>query len=211
MDDLRSIRPDMADGYDVEDAMGRRGLVDLVLAQEIGKPILYRVDWEARHWRFLFSRRVLFAAALPVVQQYYDGMVRLRSHPPHEWEAAAAGIQEAGLRSRHPLVEMLLPALTKASRREALAQMSWTLMRVATAIAWYEAEKGMPPASLRDLVPRYIASVPDCPLTGKPLGYAPGKVWSYGVDGVDNGGTPNPRGDEEPGGDVVWVVKRARK
>lgn len=211
MDQLRTTRSDMADSYEVEDAIGRRGIVDLVLAPAAGMSIESSEGMVDRHWRYLFSRSIFFAAALPVFQQYYAEMIRLRTRPSYEWESAAVRIQDAGLASRHAMARMLLPAITRAYRREATSLMSWTLMRVATAIAWYEAEKGMPPASLRDLVPRYIASLPVCPLTGKPLGYAPGKVWSYGVDGVDDGGKPNPKGDEEPGGDVVWVVKRARK
>src|SRR6185503_6602809 len=45
------------------------------------------------------------------------------------------------------------------------------LIRVATAIAWFEAETGAPPATLADLVPRYLPALTPDPTTGKPFDY----------------------------------------
>jgi len=77
------------------------------------------------------------------------------------------------------------------------------------AIAWYEAEKGVYPAALNDLVPKYLPTVPDCPLTGLPLRYTAGKVWSVGADRKDDGGAHDDMASEEDStGDIVWEVKR---
>jgi hypothetical protein len=206
-DALWTKRPDVGDSFEVEDALDRRTLVYQGLT---GAHVGYEPgeSWECRSWRFLFSRRLASAPALPTYERYYREMREIAQQPVARRDAAAKSVLQGILKNPNPYVQRALPGTNGIYKRDAVAQMHWTLMRVATAIAWFEAEKGAPPASLKDLVPRYLPSVPDCPWTGKPLGYAPGKVWSVGVDGVDDGGTPNPRGDEEPGGDVVWTVKR---
>ena len=52
--------------------------------------------------------------------------------------------------------------------------------RTATAIAWYEAEKGSPPQCLEALVPRYLPELPVCPFTGKTIPYADGRLIAKG-------------------------------
>jgi hypothetical protein len=60
----------------------------------------------------------------------------------------------------------------------------WALLRLMTALAWYESEKGSHPAKLADLVPRYLASVPDPLPDGSPLRYAAGRLeWTVGGSG----------------------------
>lgn len=84
-------------------------------------------------------------------------------------------------------------------------------MRLAVGIAWFEADRGRPPASLDELVPSHAASIPSCPLTGMSFRYVPGKVWSVGRDGKDDGGVLDPAygyNASHDRGDVVWFVKR---
>ena len=61
----------------------------------------------------------------------------------------------------------------------------------------YRAEHGKPPATLDELVPRYLKTLPADPFTGKPLIYRlQGTNWllySVGPDGVDDGGKPAAR------------------
>jgi hypothetical protein len=61
----------------------------------------------------------------------------------------------------------------------------------------YRAEHGQPPATLDELVPRYLKTLPLDPFSGKPLIYRPqGTNWllySVGPDGVDDGGKPAAR------------------
>lgn len=210
-DALAKVRAELGDSIVVEDAIARRGLLNHILGRrpQLSDP---REDfWEYRSWRTLYSRKIALVGALPQLKNYYAELLRIRSVPPDQWAALAKGVEERALIHANLLMRRILPGIAKIIQRETGARMRWTLMRVATAIAWYEVEKGGFPVTLADLVPRYLPSVSTCPLSGKPLGYTAGKVWSFGVDGVDDGGTPNPKGDEEPGGDVVWFVKRARK
>ena len=102
--------------------------------------------------------------------------------------------------------------------QDIFAALNFTLARVALALAWYQAEKGAFPAKLEDLTPRYLQKVPTCPFTGTALGYAPGKVWSIGFDGKDDGGKPISKTDVRYDyiewswsplpGDVVWAVSK---
>ncbi|HEX7899744.1 MAG TPA: hypothetical protein VF950_18390 [Planctomycetota bacterium] len=57
------------------------------------------------------------------------------------------------------------------------------LLRIAMALAWHEAEKGKPAASLQALLPRYLKEVPVSPLDGKPFGYADGVLSSRDLKG----------------------------
>jgi hypothetical protein len=57
------------------------------------------------------------------------------------------------------------------------------LLRVALALAWYEAEEGKLPVALQDLVPRYLPALPVSPLDGKPLGYADRELSSRDLKG----------------------------
>lgn len=207
-DALLAARPGMAEALEVEDVVGRMTLVTMGRTGVDSAEYELEGIWAGRSWRYLYSRRLVYAGALPALERHYREQRSLEILPPSRRIVAAERIDTESLKDRNPFVQRLIPTISKLWKREAVALMNWTLMRVATAIAGYEAEKGAPPASLADLVPRHLARVPECPWSGKPIGYVPGKVWSYGVDGVDDGGTPNPKGDEEPGGDVVWVVKR---
>jgi hypothetical protein len=59
---------------------------------------------------------------------------------------------------------------------DAAGQLYLLLWRVSIAVAWYESERGTFPASLADLVPRYLSKEPISPRTGKSLVYTNGVV-----------------------------------
>jgi hypothetical protein len=61
---------------------------------------------------------------------------------------------------------------------------------------------------LQALVPKYVREVPLCPLTGQPLRFQAGKVWSVGKNLHDDGGKADLTDPINGGaGDVVWTVK----
>ena len=66
------------------------------------------------------------------------------------------------------------------------------LLIVELAVRCYQAEQGRAPASLEQLVPKYLRRVPSDPFNGRPLVYRPqGSNWvlySVGENGVDDGG-----------------------
>jgi hypothetical protein len=73
--------------------------------------------------------------------------------------------------------------------------------RIMVAIELFQARHGRLPASLDELAPGVLPSVPDDPLTGKPFGYTLRNdgsgflLYSLGIDGTDDGGTyPSRRG-----------------
>lgn len=92
--------------------------------------------------------------------------------------------------------------------------------RLMLAIEIYVAHHGRAPASLTDLVPDILKSIPHDALTGTPFGYrgpdllGPADeytLWSYGSDGENNNGYEGNRTrwqDDEPGTDVVINVPR---
>lgn len=68
------------------------------------------------------------------------------------------------------------------------------LLATELALRCYQSSKGRPPARLEDLVPDYLAKVPQDPFSDRALTYHPkGATWllySVGPDGVDDGVRP---------------------
>jgi hypothetical protein len=68
------------------------------------------------------------------------------------------------------------------------------VVRAAVGAAAYRAAKGALPTALADLVPEFLAAVPEDPDDGKPLRWAAGsphgsaRVWGVGENGTDDGG-----------------------
>ena len=92
------------------------------------------------------------------------------------------------------------------------AQARIHLSLAATALERHRLVNGNYPVSLEELVPRYLDRVPTDPMTGEPLRYlraADGtfKLYSVGLDGLDDGGTlvvpEGGRSDETARGPVV--------
>jgi hypothetical protein len=68
------------------------------------------------------------------------------------------------------------------------------LLTLELALRVYQASQGRAPASLDQLLPQYLESVPTDPFNGKPLIYRPQQtnwsLYSVGEDAVDDGGKP---------------------
>ncbi len=93
------------------------------------------------------------------------------------------------------------------------AEANRRLMLTAVAIERYRLEHGAIPSSLDLLVPKFLKSVPEDPIDGKSLRYAPEAngeflLYSIALDQADNGGKQNVRGGL-PGGrrqvGVDWI------
>jgi hypothetical protein len=212
LDRLAETRPEMSDAFRTEEA-----LLDLTVAtwgaSRVSSPSSLDLGgvFENRSWRYLFSQRLAAAAALSEFEGLFQRAEALRGLSPDLRAAEMEKISKSAAESPNPLIRHLFPSMGKAFQRDAVAQLQWVLMRVSVGLAWYMTEKGTPPATLEDLVPRYLPKVPACPLTGLPLRTRDGKVWSVGKNRVDDGGKPGKNDDiDDDDGDVVWTVKRRK-
>ena len=91
-------------------------------------------------------------------------------------------------------------------------------MRGAIAAERYRMKHGKWPGKLGDVVPEFLAGVPNDPFDGTPLKLAKTAdgivVYSVGYDGVDDGGKLNRKQPMAPGADIGYQLwdkeKRAR-
>lgn len=204
LDALDLQRPMLAEALDKESIYIRRSLLSSdvpVLRAEFGG---FR-----RTWRWFFSTTLVRAQALNVAGELVPRAVRLGSLPvPRRvQESTQLGVETA--RHLNPLVRERLPQLILLYDREAVTLLQRTMLRVSLAVARYQADHDQDPLALTDLVPAYLPSIPDCPLTGKPLLYRGGTVWSVGRNGVDDQTLEDDLVTDDGGtGDVVWTVRR---
>lgn len=91
------------------------------------------------------------------------------------------------------LMNMLLPALDRATLKAAAAETIARLATTACALERFHLAHGEFPTTLAELAPQYIAVVPVDYMTGEPLHYQRTddglfRLWSVGNDGKDDGG-----------------------
>ncbi len=205
LDALTAIRPNAGEAWDGEDLFLRHAILEQDLMGYLSQ------KESALGWRHLWSVKILRAQSMNRFPEYAkQGRESLLRQP---WDRIKRWkqLKESWSRDSNPILAPMAGNF-HALQKDIEGLLSRTLLRVAVGIAWYETEKGAWPATLQDLVPRYLAAVPPCPYTGTPLRYQDGRVWSVGADGVDNGGQPEPPNDdpEKAGADVVWVVARRK-
>lgn len=87
-----------------------------------------------------------------------------------------------------------LPDLISVAKRIAATQTTLQSLATACAVERYRMAHGRLPATLEDLVPAFLPSIPKDQLTGKPLCYKPSESSSYliygtGWDQTDNAGS----------------------
>jgi hypothetical protein len=109
------------------------------------------------------------------------------------------------------LLGYLSPAVAKEAEGLALVRMSLA----ALAIERFRLAEGRRPASLDEIAPRYLPTVPVDPCDGQPIRFRPlpkgYMVYSVGRDGQDNGGLRKPAGvpaSQSPPYDLTFLVER---
>ncbi len=123
--------------------------------------------------------------------------------------------QPTGLRKySHYFSLNALPNLMKATQTVVRNETQRRLTIIAIALKRYEIRHHRLPASLQELTPELLATVPIDPMSGQPLGYRLNPdgtfvLYSTGEDGHDDGGDPNPpqptaQYDFWSGRDAVW-------
>ncbi|HUR38914.1 MAG TPA: hypothetical protein VM222_05450 [Planctomycetota bacterium] len=215
LDRLDAGRPDVADCLAGEALYVQHQLLNLPWKDfESSTVSLGSTKTQRLHpsWRCLFSKDITRARALGISIPRLKRAMELRGLPPWERIAASPPLSKDAESSGNELSDILGMSTRRFFYRDAVTLLGRVLLRVSVALARYEAEESRYPERLEDLVPRHLAKVPVCPLTGLPLRYEAGKVWSVGKNRVDDGGAADPGDVEEGGehGDVVWVVKRRK-
>lgn len=164
------------------------------------------------NWRYLYSQRLACAGALGDMSRMFEAWRSSAPLAPHRRGSAFIEAMAGLDMDRNPISAQLKFSMDHLYRQDCIARLHLEMMRVSVALARFELDHGTAPARLDDLVPRYIKAIPACPLTGLPLGYRPGMVWSAGRNGVDDGGTPGPQNDvDDQTGDYVWKVSHRKK
>ncbi len=135
------------------------------------------------------------AAYISTIQRYIDAVKHPAELPSTlaEIEAARAG-SSVWNKILNPLYYRALPDLISVAQRIAATQTILRSLATACAVERYRMAHGRLPATLEDLVPAFLASIPTDPLTGKPLCYKPSESSSYliygtGWDQTDNAGS----------------------
>lgn len=121
------------------------------------------------------------------------------------------------------LVSRLMSAVGADSLKR-MAEIETIRAMTVTAIALERARRsdGRYPASLDELVPKYLPAVLADPMDGKPLRYRPPgatnshfALYSVGPDGQDDGGDPTSRTNDRAGlfvgRDLVWPIAASRE
>jgi hypothetical protein len=108
---------------------------------------------------------------------------------------------------------ILLPSLAKAIQRDAEHTARIRTSQTAIAVERFRlAHSGNLPASLNDLVPAYLSSVPCDPFDDQPLRYrrlAPGwVVYSIGSDMRDDGGIEGDPNNPTSAKDITFTIQR---
>lgn len=141
---------------------------------------------------------------------YFDQMVNYSALPRYERSKSTfqPDVEVEQLSQRYLMLELLLPAFSSALNTDDRLKMDIAGVKTILALEiWRRRHAGEPPAKLDDLEPQILSELPVDVFTGKPLGYkvlAPGSdaagrrylVYSFGSDGVDDGGVEMP---DKPG------------
>jgi hypothetical protein len=148
---------------------------------------------------------------------WYDGALVASRQRTYAERAAALQAWEAAtnhLHSNHQAFEvfsatwpisLFIPALNRANVRAETARTERRLSQVAFALAAFKADHGSYPATLAELTPKDLATVPLDSFSETPLRYAPTAkgytLYSVGPNLNDDGGK-----DSKPGDDVAANV-----
>jgi hypothetical protein len=110
--------------------------------------------------------------------------------------------QEIGKAIGIVMITLLMPAVGKVQDAHDRCEQIQRNVQVAFALAAYRRDHGRYPASLDDLAPRFLKSVPGDVFSGKALVYRPAEkgylIYSVGANGKDEGGRWY---DDDPPGD----------
>jgi hypothetical protein len=147
------------------------------------------------------------------VNRYFDEVVKWAALPRVERVKGAfqPDVEVENLSLRYVMLKILLPAFGSAINADDRRMMDVAGVKTVLGVElWRRNEAGRVPEELAALVPGVLGELPLDAFTGKPFGYrvlAPGGddsgprylLYSFGSDGVDDGGVEMPDGPGETG------------
>jgi hypothetical protein len=111
-------------------------------------------------------------------------------------------------RTADAFIAVSTPAIRKVLLTQEMTIQRERLVRVGLALAIYRKEKGTYPATLADLTPKYLGTIPDDLFRGKPIIYRKTEdgylLYSVGPNGLDEEGRDEK--SEPPGDDIVLRI-----
>jgi hypothetical protein len=162
-------------------------------------------------WTFRFLP-IPYERTMREMNQAYDGMLAATRQPTYPLRMESLGLWitevDRGVQSGPYLnllsadwaVSLLLPALERATVRLESARGQTALAQLVLALAAFRAERGTYPASLDELSPAYLRTVPIDSFVEKPLHYTRATngytLYSVGPNMKDDGGRSAQRGDD---------------
>lgn len=175
VDHLRRARPGLGEALRAEGLMDRIRVIRVLRSRSDDEGTLY----DGPGWKSLFLWRLFIAQQVTALERVYRDLEEVERLPLGSRSHRA---REICTGPDLPYVRLMTDEIPPLFESEAEILSRWTLLRVALGIAWFRAEKGRFPATLEDLVPRYLESVPLDPKQGLPL--------KYDSDGLEPPGTP---------------------
>lgn len=161
-------------------------------------------------------------AALRKCNGWFDRLAAVGKEPTHALRMKASAQIEKDAEELHKktsgmfsafapiednLISILIPTSGRAFQTQTRIAMDRELTQIALAMRAYQARNGKYPASLAELSPKYLKTIPTDRFTEKPLVYrlegAGYVIYSLGPNGRDDGGVDTNKGDD--------VVIRAEK
>lgn len=189
MDRLPQVRPPIREALEGERIMDKIRVIRVLRTRSDQNGILTRKP----DWRSMFLWRIFIAKTLTSIDRMYREFASVDLLPFHDQAAAALRIHDALSESaRLPPVRYWNKPVPSLYRGWAEFLKDWSLMRLATAIAWFEVEHQRFPETLEELTPKHIDRIPLNPVTGRPFFNSKGTL-AVGV---------------EPGETAVWRISR---
>jgi hypothetical protein len=191
LDRIEEVRPKLFDAI--------RNSFEYRRARLVSDYVLNPKSWPPG-WRQLWNPTIRACELADDLDRSTRAMLALEGRPPWEREGGVDEIQNVITEQDQVWLEAhTLPAQAKDFHWEAVGRGMRDLIRVATAVAWYEAETGRMPDRLADLVPRYLPRKPLCAASGNPIPYEGGVLTT--PPGIQSGFSHD-------AGAVDWPIRR---
>jgi len=172
LDRLAKARPPLSRAIEVDDALERSFIADPDAAPGIFISDAIRPPEPT--WREFWSSTIHDAKRVLTIARAAEGIRGVEALPT--WERAAAACRRLEAMELSACDPWELPD-ELSFRLEARTQTYMAMLRLAVAVAWYDAEHDGFPVGMDVLVPRYLRTLEPCPSTGRPFLHENGLIW----------------------------------